>query len=156
FLGTVDFTQIPVGTKLATTFASAARISGVLAGTASTTAGLRLTQAGWDRRDVEWRHQRDVIDIELEQIERQILTSERQRNLALRELNNQQRQVEHAAEVQDFLRDKFTNHSLFLWLQQETSALHARSYELALHMARQAQRAFNYERGHTVRCFLPE
>ena len=121
---------------------------------AGSTGGLRLTQAGFERREEEWRHQVEVLDIELQQIERQILAAERRRDIALRELNNHQRQIEHSGEVHDFLRDKFTSHQLYLFLQQDTAALHAQMYELALHTARQAQRAFNYERGHTARTFV--
>lgn len=152
----VSFTQLPVGTKLGGVFSAVARITNGLSEIASSTAGLRLTQAGWERREEEWRHQVDVLDIEIEQIERQILAAERRRDIALRELNNHQRQIEQSAEVRDFLRDKFTNHDLYLHLQQETAALYQQLYELALHAARQAQRAFNYERGHTARTFLPE
>ena len=39
--------------------------------------------------------------------------------------------MEQSAEVQDFLRDKFTAHDLYLYLQKETAALHRRTYELA-------------------------
>ena len=63
--------------------------------------------------------------------------------------------MENAAEVHDFLRDKFTNHALYLWLQQETAAIYYQMYEMALHCARQAERAFNFERGHTARRFVP-
>ncbi|HLG60443.1 MAG TPA: hypothetical protein VKY19_00815 [Ktedonosporobacter sp.] len=126
------------------------------AGSASTTGGLRLTQAGWDRREADWRQQVQVLDIENDQIERQILAAERRRDIALRELNNHQQQMEHAVEVQDFLRDKFTNHALYLYLQQDTAMLYSRMYELALCAAQQAQRAFNYERGHTARHFLSD
>lgn len=86
---------------------------------------------------------------------RSILAAERRRYIALRELNNHQRQIEHAIEVQDFLRDKLTNQELYLFLQQETAALYRQTYELARHVAAEAQRAFNYERGHTARTFLP-
>ena len=58
--------------------------------------------------------------------------------------------------MQDFLRDKFTSHELYLFLQQETAALYRQAYELARQAARQAQRAFNYERGYTARRFLPD
>ena len=68
----------------------------------------------------------------------------------------QQRQIEQSPEVQDFLRDKFTAHDLYLYLQKETSALLAKSWDLAMNAARQAQRAFNVERGHTTRDFLSE
>ena len=64
--------------------------------------------------------------------------------------------IESSVEIQDFLRDKFTNHELYLFLQQETAALYHETYELAILAARQAQHAFNYERGYTTRKFLPE
>ena len=120
----------------------------------NTQASLSLTKAGWKRRNDEWRHQVELINIELEQIERQIRAAERRRDIALRELNNHLQQMVNSAEVHDFLRDKFTNHALYLWLQQETAALYYQSYELAMDCARQAQRAFNLERGYTNRRFI--
>ena len=94
-----------------------------------------LTQAGWQRRSDEWFHQMQVLPIEIQQIELQILGAQRRRDQALQELNNQQRQIEHATEVLDFLRDKFTATDLYLWLQKETAALHRQMYELALRAA---------------------
>ena len=150
-----SFAQLPTGTKASGITETIALISNVLAEYASTGASLALTFAGWDRRDKEWRHLVEVTGIEIEQIERQILAAERRRDIALRELNNHQLQIEQSIEVQDFLRDKFTSAALYLYLQKETAALHFRMYELALSVARQAQRAFNYERGHTAHRFLP-
>jgi hypothetical protein len=40
-------------------------------------------------------------------------------------------------------------------MQKETAALYYRIYELALYAARKAERAYNYERGHTAERFLP-
>ncbi|WP_437827895.1 neuraminidase-like domain-containing protein [Sorangium sp. So ce1153] len=151
----LQFNQLPIGSKLAGAFATAARILNAVADNASTGASLSLTEGGWERREEEWHHQVEVIGIEIEQIERQILAAERRRDAALRELDNHQRQIENAEEVQSFLRDKFTSHELYIFLQQETAALLRQSYELALHKARQAQQAFNHERGNTARIFLP-
>jgi hypothetical protein len=151
----LQFQQLPVGNKLAAGFATAARILNALADIAGTGASLSLTEGGWDRREQEWRHQVEIIGIEIEQIERQLLAADRRRDIALRELNSHQRQLEHSMELQDFLRDKFTNHELYLHLQKETSALHYQAYELALHAAREAQRAFNFELGHRSSNFLP-
>jgi Tc toxin complex TcA C-terminal TcB-binding domain len=153
-MGPLDANQLPLGTKLAGVFATAARIANTLGTIAGTTAGKRLTQAGWERREAEWRHQVEVLDIEIEQIERQILGAQRRRDAALRELNNAQRQLEHLGRILDFERDKLTGHALFLWLQQETAALYYQMYELARGYAYQAQRAFNFERGHTAQDFL--
>ncbi|MEO1449451.1 MAG: insecticidal toxin complex protein, partial [Bacteroidota bacterium] len=149
-------TQPPVGTKLAEAiFVTTARIMNALGERFSTYGGLELTRAGWDRREDEWQHQVQVLDIEIDQIERQILAADRRRDIALQELNNHQQQLENIEEVHDFLRDKFTKHGLYLWIQQETAALHYKMYELGLHCAKQAQRAFNYERGYTARKFIP-
>ena len=152
----LQFNQLPLGNKLATAFTTAAHILNTVADIANSEAQLSLTRAGWERREQEWRHQVDVITIEIEQIERQILAAERRRDIALRELNNYQRQIDNARQVQDFLRDRFTSHQLYLFLQQNTAALHRQSYELALCVARKAQQAFNREQGHTNRNFLPE
>jgi hypothetical protein len=118
------------------------------------TVSLDLTDAGFTRRLDEWIHQTQILTIEIEQAEQQILGAQRRRDQALQELNSHQRQLEHSAEVQNFLRDKFTAHDLYLFLQGETAALFYQMYELALHTARQAERAFNFERGHTTRRFL--
>ncbi|MGE5827900.1 MAG: hypothetical protein ACM30G_05980, partial [Micromonosporaceae bacterium] len=152
----VELNQLPVGVKLASGFVTGARILNAVADIANTSAGVSLTQGGWERREAEWRHQVEVISIEIEQIERQILAAERRRDIALRELNNHQRQIEHSTETQNYLRDKFTNEDLYLFLQQETGALYRQAYELAVASARVAERAFNFERGFTTRRFLPE
>jgi Tc toxin complex TcA C-terminal TcB-binding domain len=148
--------QPPVGQPLGEAFAAAARILNSEATVASTTAGLDLTEAGWQRRLDEWIHQSQIFTIEIEQAEQQILGAQRRRDQALQDLNSHQRQLEHSTEIQNFLRDKFTAHDLYLFLQAETTALFNRMYELALQTARQAERAFNFERGHTTRQFLPE
>lgn len=150
-----NFVKLPVGTKLSNIVSASGTIASTVADILNTIASLGLTKDGWERREDEWKHQVDVLTIEIEQIERQILAAERRRDSALRELNNHRQQIESAAEVHDFLRDKFTNHALYLWMQQETAAMHYQMYELALHCARQAQRAFNFERGHTTRQFIP-
>ena len=157
FVGAMStFSQVPIGTKLAGLFQTIAKVMQAVADIQSTTAGMDMTQAGWQRRSAEWFHQTQTLPIEIQQIELQTLGAHRRRDQAMRELNNQQRQIEHAAEVQDFLRDKFTATDLYLWLQKETAALHARMYELAHDAAREAQRAFHFERGHSTRRFIPE
>src|SRR5208283_5097059 len=147
--------QVPAGTKLAGLFETIGRVVSIFADIQSSIAAIDLTVAGWDRRAAEWVHQTQTLPIEIEQIELQILSAYR-RDVALRELNIQQRQIEQSSEVQDFLRDQFTADDLYLWLQKETMALYFKTYELATFAARQAERAFNFERGHTTRRFIPE
>ena len=152
----VTQTHLPIGSKLAeATLMTVGRIMNALAERSSTNANLESMEAGWERREDEWKFQVETLDIDIQQIERQRLAAERRRSVALSELNNHQQQIENLAELHDFLRDKFTNHALYLWLQQETAALYYQMYDVALHCTRQAERAFNLERGHTSRKFIP-
>ena len=154
FVGEDNFVQIPVGTKLAGLFKTISRISNTLADIAGTTAQLDLTQAGWDRRQQDWVHQVAVLDIQIEQAELQILGTERGRDRTLRQLNIQQRTIEQATETLDLLRDKFTNHAVYLYLQKHSADLYRQFYELALREAHECQQVFNFERGHTDREFV--
>jgi hypothetical protein len=154
FVGTGFFAQIPVGSKLGGLFKTIARVSNTLADISNSEAGLDLTEAGWDRRLQEWVHEVQVLDIEIEQTELQILGAERRRNQNLRELNIQQRTIEQTNETLDLLRDKFTNHAFYLFLQKYTADLYRMVYELALNAARETEHAFNFERGHTTQKFI--
>jgi len=150
------YMQLPIGEPLSEVFSIAARVMNGLSAIAGTTAGLELTEAGWQRRLDDWNHQVAVLTIEIEQAELQILGAQRRRDGALVDLNVYQRQREHATQVLNFLRDKFTAHDLYLYLQKETLDLYRRMADLAHRRACQAQRAFNLERGHTTRKFIPE
>ena len=108
------------------------------------------------RRNDEWVHQTQILTIEIEQIEQQILGAQRRRDQALHELNSHNRQMENSTQVENFLRDKFTSHELYLFQQKEAAALCYQMYDLSLYAARQAEGAFNFERGHKIRRFVPE
>lgn len=152
----LQFNQMPMGVKLGTGFATAARILNTVADISSTSAGLSQTQGGWDRREVEWQHTVDTTTIEIQQIKRQRLAARRRLDNALRELNNTQRRIEHAAEVQDFARDKSSRYSLYLYLQHENAALYRQCFEAALRTAHEAQQALVYELGDpSLNSFVP-
>jgi Tc toxin complex TcA C-terminal TcB-binding domain len=152
----VAISWIPLGTKIGDALEAVARIIDNSAEIDTINAGLDQTDASWQRRLEEWQHQTQVLALEIRQAERQILGAQRRRDQALTELNTQQRQIEQSEEVKSFLRDKFTAHELYLFLQSETLALYRETYDLALQAARQAEHAFNRERGHTARRFLPD
>ncbi|KAL2784828.1 hypothetical protein BJX66DRAFT_316145 [Aspergillus keveii] len=143
----LSFQQIPVGNKLGTKFSTAARILNTMADLGNGRAGLALTEAGWDRREEEWRHTVDITGVEIEQIKRQILGARRRCAVNLREINNHQRQIEQSREVADFVRDKFTKQDLYLFLQAETFRLYTQAHELAATAVKDALYSFLYERG---------
>ncbi|MGH9349773.1 MAG: neuraminidase-like domain-containing protein, partial [Vicinamibacterales bacterium] len=102
---------------------------------------------GWARRQEEWNLQRDLAALELKQIDRQIAAAGIREEMARREVENHQLQIEQSVAARDFLRDKFTNEELYGWMISETSALYYQAYKLAYSLARRAQRAFELERG---------
>jgi hypothetical protein len=152
----VAISWLPLGTKLGDMFAATARIMNNIAQIDSETGSLDLTQAGWSRRYAEWVHEQTVLAIEIQQMERQILGAQRHRDMMLHDLNTHQRQIEQSAEVDAFLRDKFTHQDLYLYMHRELAAHYYRTFDVALDAARQAERAFNLERGHTTRRFLAD
>ena len=142
----VAITKLPLGSKLAQVFQAAARILNVVADVSNTTASIGNTAGGWDRRSEEWQHQVNVITIEIAQIKRQQLASQRRRDITLRELNNQQIQIENSAEVDAFLRNKMSKHDLYLFMQQETAQLYRRIFDLAWQTVKEAEAALRHER----------
>lgn len=148
------FLQLPTGLKLASSFAFGSRIVNYLSEAANIASSVSLNAAAWERRAQEWRHEDEALGIQIEENTRLYLASDRRRHIALSELNNHQLQIEQSAEIQNFLRDKFTGQELYVWMQQELAGLYFQMYELAFHSALQAQQAFNYERGHTNRTFV--
>jgi Tc toxin complex TcA C-terminal TcB-binding domain len=144
------------GKKNAVTENSTGDVLTAVADIASPQSGLNATQGSWDRRLQDWQNQIDIITVEIQQIKRQQLASWRRRHIALRERNNHRRQMEHAAEVEAFLRDKFTKHQPYLYLQQENSALYAESYRPSMKVAQEVQQAFWYEHADSTEDFLKD
>jgi hypothetical protein len=151
----LEFQRVTGGSSLSSSFSMAASYLTGGSEIANTSANLSLTQSGWDRRRDEWRQAVDATTIEIQQLERQKLASDRRKAVALRELNTCQRQIEHSAEIQDFMRDKTAGLDLYLFLQQETAILYRQAYDLALRTSLEAQHMFYYERRDVLRDFIP-
>ncbi len=156
YVGTTGLTvKIPMtGSSFGDFFTAMAKAASYAAQDAQAGAGLSLTEGGWDRRSAEWQHQIDIYNFQIEQIRREILGAERREDAALHDLNTAQRQIEGAAEVDDFLRSKFTSQGLYQIYQRHCAIMHRQHYELAVEWARQAEHAWNYERGHTAERFI--
>jgi len=96
-------------------FDTIARIMQSVADIQSTTASMDLTQAGWQRRSVEWFHQMQTLPIEIHQIELQILgAANAARSGAARAKQSTAADRRTQPKCCDFLRDKFTATDLFI------------------------------------------
>lgn len=112
------------------------------------------TRGGWARRNREWDHSRDQAQLELAQIDQQIEALKVRIEIAGRELKTQERQVEHAAEIEAALRDKFGNQELYGWMVGQLGSLYFQVYQLALEAAKRAERAWRFERGPRTASFV--
>jgi hypothetical protein len=112
--------------------------------------------ASYERRADEWILQNNLAARELMQIGRQILGSLIAEQVAHREYENIQRQIEHANEVDRFLHGesvtvgnasytKFTTEELYAWAQGELTRLYYEYYRFAFDTARKAEKTMKRE-----------
>jgi hypothetical protein len=108
-------------------------------------AGITARTAAHARRVDDWMLQVNLAGRELQQIGRQIITSLIAEQVAHREYRTIQQQIEHAEEVDRFLRDKFSNAELYAWMQGELLRLYYEHYRFAFDLARRAEQTLKRE-----------
>jgi hypothetical protein len=135
------------GSNLGSWLSGMAQTLGLFAQQYSFEAAMSGYTASYDRRAKEWRHQIDTASRELSQIDQQIIAAEIRLAIAEQELRNHEQQVSHSREVENYLRDKFTNTQLYSWMTGQLATLHYQSYLMAFDLARQAEAAAVRELG---------
>lgn len=108
---------------------------------------MAVTQANYERREEEWKHQLELAEKELDQLDKQLAAANVRKAIAAQELQNHELQIENARAVDEFMRSKFTNRELYDWMVAQTSTLYFQAYQLAYDLARRAERAYGFERG---------
>lgn len=86
------------------------------------------------------KHDRDQITSQLESARIQIKVAEY-------ELAMHEKEIEQHESISRFMKGKFTNEQLYLWMSSKLSGLYYQTYQMALEMARAAEKAYQYERG---------
>jgi hypothetical protein len=125
-------------------FAAAYRIG---ADQASSEGQRSATIAGYQRRRFDNTMQINMASKEIEQLDKQLLAADIRIAIAEREQKNHTRQMEHAHEVNEFMRDKFTNKELYSWMGDSLMSVFSQVYQLALDAARAAEQACRHELG---------
>lgn len=145
FWGLGASTTVFDGAKVGASAKIIADILQIVAAYEQDQAGMASRTAGHERRADEWLLQYNLAAHELMQNGRQILTSLIGEQLAHHEYLNTQQQIANAEEVDEFLREKFTNEQLHLWMQGEISRLYYEYYRFAFDIARKAERTMKHE-----------
>ena len=107
------------------------------------------------RRNVDWQFQVDIAKAELSQLVKVESAAKSRLDAATAEIRNHDKQIEHATEIDDFLRrQKFTNQELYAWMESKISEVYYQSYQLAYELAKKAERAYRFELGLTNSDFI--
>jgi len=135
------------GSNIAGAASAFASALGSTASMLNTMGSLSATMGGYSRRQDDWTHQADLATKELAQVEKQIAAAEIRLAIAENELANQETQIAHAKDVDEFMREKYTNAELYDWMVGQISALYFQSYQLAYGVAKRAERCYRTELG---------
>ncbi|MBP5973609.1 hypothetical protein HW132_12890 [Brasilonema sp. CT11] len=117
----------------------------------STNAGRK---AGFLRQLQDRVQQANVAGYEIKNIDKQILTQQIRINIANQEITNQQQNIDNAQEVEEFLKNKYTNEELYTWMEGQIQTLYYQAYTLAYELAKKAEKVFRFERGLTTSNFI--
>jgi hypothetical protein len=138
-------TEFRVGDAKANIGAASVRVLDTFASLTDTAASLASQTASYERRTADWILQNNLAARELTHIGRQIISSLIREQIICHEYENLKKQLEQAREIDQFLRDKFTNEVLYAWMQGELSKLYYEYYKLAFDTARKAEQTMKHE-----------
>ncbi|MEZ4851155.1 MAG: hypothetical protein R3B93_21585 [Bacteroidia bacterium] len=122
---------------------------------ASEVAGESISMAGealgvfaqHERMEQDWEIQLKIAESDELEIDAQIASAEWRKKAAQRELLIHEKELEHHAEIGRFMQDKFTNEELYQWFISKLSGIYYQLYKQTYDIAKQAERAFQFERG---------
>lgn len=122
---------------------------------ACTDAAFRASRKAQAIRQLQDRRmQANMAGHDIKYVDKQVANQKKRIEIAQAELRMQQQQVTDAAEVEKFLRTKYTSEKLYAWLDMATRKLAYQSYLSALEMAKCAERAISFEYGPRAQNFL--
>lgn len=147
FGGSPHVTFTMGGKQIAVSLTGAAAVSKGIASILQIGAAMTSTISAYDRRAQEWDFQKRLSEKELLQIDKQIAAADIRHQIAVQDLANQDKQIEHAHKEDEYLGTKFTNQELYDWMVSQLSTVYFQSYQLAYDVAKRAERCFRYELG---------
>ena len=110
-------------------------------------ASIAAKKGGFQRALQERIMQANAAGYELKQIDKQITAQQIRINITNQEILNQQKQIENANEAEEFLKNKYTNEELYIWMRGSLKTLYHQVYNLAYDLAKKAERTYCFERG---------
>jgi hypothetical protein len=135
------------GTNMGSVANAAASALGTAISMLNTQAQTAGIHGGNLRRKEDWDLQLRLATSELQQIEKQIIAAEIRKAIAEVEQKNHELQIENNKQMDEAMRNKFSNEELYDWMIGELSGTYFQSYKMALDMAKKAERCYRFELG---------
>lgn len=98
-------------------------------------------------RQLEWTLLVNQAAKEIQEIDKKIIAARTQLDVAQREFDTHQKQIENAQVNEEFLRSKFTSQELYGWMLGQLAGIYFQGYQLAYDIAKRAERAYRFELG---------
>jgi hypothetical protein len=111
-------------------------------------------KAGYLRQLHDRIFQANIAGQEIKQIDKQITTQEIRCQIAEKEIENQQAQIDQAQEVEEFLKTKFSNEHLYQWMSDQLKDLYYQTYSFAYDLAKKAEKAYRFDKGLSTSDFV--
>ena len=135
------------GTNIGEGLSSGAEVAQNVGEGLSITGELMGIKAQIEHMFEDWDVQLRTAKSEEKQITYQIEAARIQKMIAEYELAVLHKEIEHNRSIQTFMTDKFSNEQLYQWMIGKMSGLYYQTYQMALDMARLAEKAYQFERG---------
>lgn len=118
---------------------------------ASSSAGKK---GGFQRALQERIFQANAAGYEIKQIDKQIVSQKIRIDIANQELLNHQKQIDNSQEIEEFLKNKYTNEELYSWMKGNLKTLYHQVYSMAYELAKKSEKVYRFERGLTTSNFI--
>lgn len=135
------------GTQLGNALSAGGRILDFIGAFSAHGAALAEKMSAYIRREQEWAFQANLAAKEIVQLHKQLTSADIQVQMAQKELDAHDLQIEQLQAVESFLTGKFTNTELYQWQKEQLFDVYKRSYNLAYELAKKAEKAYKFEIG---------
>ncbi|WP_456462532.1 Tc toxin subunit A-related protein [Reichenbachiella sp.] len=139
--------EVAGGKKTSDAFSKTAAVLNTIAGISDRSASMASSVGNYQRRKEDWDFQKNLASKEIEQLQLQIDGTNIRLEMAIKELESHHLQITQAKETHDWMKNKYTNKELYLWMGKEVSGLYLKIYQLAYDLASKAQACYSYELG---------
>ncbi|MEB3103555.1 neuraminidase-like domain-containing protein [Ferviditalea candida] len=104
-------------------------------------------KGGFTRALQERIFQANAAGYELKQIDKQITAQQIRIDIANQDITNQQKAIDNANEVEEFIKNKYSSEELYTWMRGSLKTLYHQVYNLAYELAKKAEKTYCFERG---------